>query len=297
MSRLAYFARETLISLRRNLMMTLAGILTIAVSMSLLGSTLLLNRLVAHGITGIREEVEFDVYMNVGVTQSQVDAVDAQMESAVADGLVANYEYLDEEATFAEFERLFEDRPEVTEGIKPEDLPTSFRAKLADAKFAKEAADLFEARPGVDNVLSPEKVAENIRRVSTWISRAFIIMVIVLASAALFLIVNTIRLATYARRREIEVMKLVGASNWFVRVPFMAEGLVQGLVGAGAAFGIVYFLKGVLAGSVGKLSRGVFDTFFVTADDAFFAGGVVLLLGAFIGLVGSIVGLRRFLDV
>jgi cell division transport system permease protein len=297
MSRLAYFARETLISLRRNLMMTLAGILTIAVSMSLLGSTLLLNRLVAHGITGIREEVEFDVYMNVGVTDGEVDSVAAQMEAAIADGLVAEYRYLDQEATYAEFLELFKDRPEVTEGITPDDLPTSFRAKLTDAQFASEAADLFEARPGVDQVLSPEKVAENIRRVSTWISRAFIIMVIVLAAAALFLIVNTIRLATYARRREIEVMKLVGASNWFVRVPFMAEGLVQGLLGAGAAFGIVYFLKGVLAGSVGKLSRGVFDTFFVTADDAFFAGGSVLVLGAAIGLVGSIVGLRRFLDV
>ncbi len=297
MSRLAYFARETIISLRRNLMMTIAGILTIAVSMSLLGATLLINRLVAHGISGIRAEIEFDVYMNVDATQTQIDAVDAQMLAAQRDGLVSDFRYLDRDETFATFNEIFKDRPEVTEGILPEDLPTSFRAQLADAEFAGEAADLFEARPGVDKVLSPEKVAENIRRVSVWIARAFLIMVVVLAASALFLIVNTIRLATYARRREIEVMKLVGASNWFVRVPFMAEGLVQGLLGAGAAFGIVYFLKGVLADSVGNLNRGVFDTFFVTSSDAFFAGTLVLALGSLIGLVGSIVGLRRFLDV
>ena len=75
----------------------------------------------------------------------------------------------------------------------------------------------------------------------------FFAMAGVLLASSLFLIVNTIRLATFARRREIEVMKLVGASNWFVRVPFMAEGLVQGAIGAGISFGLVYILKVVLA--------------------------------------------------
>ena len=84
---------------------------------------------------------------------------------------------------------------------------------------------------------------------------------------ALFLIVNTIRLATYARRREIEVMKLVGASNWFVRVPFLAEGFVQGAIGAGLAFGGVFLLESWLGGVLSR-SKNLFSTFYLSSSDA-----------------------------
>jgi cell division transport system permease protein len=297
MSKLAYFARETLISLRRNLMMTIAGILTIGVSMSLLGGSLLLSKLVDNGVAGIREGLEFDVYLNLDVTPSQLDAVTAQMDQAKADHIVSDYEFLDEAAAFEDAQKLFAKNPEAIAGMGPGEFPQSFRTKLADASFAAEAADLFEGRPGVKTVLSPEKVAENIQRVTSWIRLAFLVMVIVLGAAALFLVVNTIRLATYARRREIEVMKLVGASNWFVQVPFMAEGVAQGAVGAGVAVGVVYFLKGVLQRSLGNLETGVIKTFYVTGADAFRASAAVFALGILIGLIGSLLGLRRFLDV
>jgi cell division transport system permease protein len=121
----------------------------------------------------------------------------------------------------------------------------------------------------------------------------------VLLASSLFLIVNTIRLATFARRREIEVMKLVGASNWFVRVPFMAEGLVQGAIGAGISFGLVFILKSVLVDLTTNPNRGktgLFTGFYVTNGDAVTIGFVVLLIGAAIGVVGSTIGLRRFLE-
>ena len=120
-------------------------------------------------------------------------------------------------------------------------------------------------------------------------------MAVVLLGSSLFLIMNTIRLATFARRREIEVMKLVGASNWFVRVPFMAEGLVQGAIGAGLAFGVVFALKVTLSNFVegrGPLWQG----FYLVNSDAFLIGMLVLAIGAAIGMLGSYIGLRRFLD-
>src|SRR5262249_39675494 len=119
-------------------------------------------------------------------------------------------------------------------------------------------------------------------------------LAIVLLVSSLFLIVNTIRLATFARRREIEVMKLVGASNWFVRVPFLAEALVQGIIGAGLAVGVVLGLKG---GFDSWVTQPFFRRFFVTGGDAMACAVWVLLLGAAIGLVGSMIGLRRFLRV
>jgi cell division transport system permease protein len=108
--------------------------------------------------------------------------------------------------------------------------------------------------------------------------------------------VNTIRLATYARRREIEVMKLVGASNWFVRVPFMAEGFLQGAIGAGFAFGFIWVLKIIISNLLDRPAT-LLSTFRVTNADAIGIGLLILFIGAAIGTIGSAIGLRRFLEV
>jgi cell division transport system permease protein len=115
--------------------------------------------------------------------------------------------------------------------------------------------------------------------------------------SSLFLIVNTIRLATFARRREIEVMKLVGASNWFVRVPFLAEGLAQGLFGSGIAVAVVLLLKYAGFDHWFNNPNSVFSQFYLTGGDATFVALLVIVAGVIIGLAGSGIGLRRFLRV
>ena len=100
--------------------------------------------------------------------------------------------------------------------------------------------------PGVEGINTPGEAVKTLLDVTRWMRWSFFVLAGVLLASSLFLIVNTIRLATFARRREIEVMKLVGASNWFVRVPFMAEGMVQGAIGAGLAVGLVYGLKALI---------------------------------------------------
>ena len=106
----------------------------------------------------------------------------------------------------------------------------------------------------------------------------------------------TIRLATFARRREIEVMKLVGASNWFVRVPFMLEGMVQGVIGAFVGVGAVWGLRQVLTNAI-PTKNTFWHGWYVGPSDATQISLIVLLLGAGIGVIGAVVGLRRFLDV
>jgi cell division transport system permease protein len=117
----------------------------------------------------------------------------------------------------------------------------------------------------------------------------------VLSLAAALLIFNTIRMAIFARRREIEVMKLVGATNWFIRIPFMLEGLVQGLVGAGVAFGTVYFLRGAAEEGVRQID--LFKGFVVLGSQVATTGVFTVVLGALIGAVGAGVAVTRFLDV
>ena len=112
----------------------------------------------------------------------------------------------------------------------------------------------------------------------------FIVISLVLLGSSLFLIVNTIRLATFARRREIEVMKLVGASNWFVRVPFIAEGMVQGLVGAGLAILAVLALKRFGFDDAFDDRESFFSEFYVTTGDTTLIAFYVLAIGALIGV-------------
>ena len=233
MPRFAYFVRETWISLRRNLLMTLAGIITVAVSLTLFGGIRLIQTMVDHGTSQWKDGVELEIFMNVDAPQQQIDDVRIGLDELVDSGQVKRYKFLSKEDAYNEFQRIFHDQPALVESTTPEALPTSFRVAPAEAELTEEINQMFTARPGVDEVLTAQEQIDRIIEVTRYIRYAFWFMAGALFASALFLIVNTIRLATFARRREIEVMKLVGASNWFVRIPFMAEGLVQGAIGAG----------------------------------------------------------------
>lgn len=293
LTRIGYFARETLVSLRRNLLMTLAGIITVAVSLCVLGGALLLSRLVDHGTQQWKDGVELEIFMRVQATDGQI----AGMNRALgADKDVRTFKYLTKEDAYSEFKRLFRDQPDLVQTTSPDALPPSFRVAPTKAELTQTVAARYGAQPGVDEVKTAEKEVKKLLSATSWIRRAFIVIFVLLLAASLFLIVNTIRLATFARRREIEVMKLVGASNMFVRIPFMLEGLVQGVIGAAFAFGAVYGLKEVVTNAISRnsdFSRG----FYVANSDAITIGIYVILLGAAIGVIGSIVGLRRFLEV
>src|SRR5262249_10645244 len=148
---------------------------------------------------------------------------------------------------------------------------------------------------GGDGAITADKAIKQLIDITNFLRYMFIAISTILIASSLFLIVNTIRLATFARRREIEVMKLVGASNWFVRIPFMAEGLVQGAVGAGLAVSGVFAFQYLL--SPVDTTKGLFQAFFVTPANGGPISIGLLIGGALIGSVGAGVGLRRFLNV
>ena len=114
---------------------------------------------------------------------------------------------------------------------------------------------------------------------------------------AVALIVNTIQLAIFARRREVAVMKLVGATNWFIRVPFMLEGLIQGVVGAVLAFALTYAVRNTIASFVGNETVLGIQTLYVTPHEAILTGILLLVVGAAVGVFGSAFAVRRFLAV
>ncbi len=292
-SRMQYFTRETTISLRRNLLMTIAGVLTVAVSLALFGGIMLLSQWVDHGTERIKGGVRLEAFMTVNASEQQITDVRKAIED---DPQIKGYRYLDKEAALEEFKRIFRKEPDLVKNVDAESLPTSFRIVPTEAEFTNKVKSRLEPIAGVDEVKTPGDALRGLLSATNTARLIFIGLSVVLLVSSLFLIVNTIRLATFARRREIEVMKLVGASNWFVRVPFMAEGLVQGLIGAALAVGVVVALKAGFDQWFDK-PGGFFQEFYVTSSDAMTIAFYVLILGVVIGLLGSLIGLRRFLKV
>ena len=294
MSRFAYFSRETLISLRRNLMMTFAGIITVAVSLFLFGGIRLVQTVVDHGTAKWKHGVELEIFMKTDASQQDVNAVRDSLNRDEPN-LVKTYRFLNHQDAYNEFKKIFRDQPALVESTTPDVPPESFRVSPVTAEQTQAVSDKYQNTPGVDTIVTAQEQVKRLLNATTWINRAFSGLSLVLLASALFLIVNTIRLATFARRREIEVMKLVGASNWFVRIPFLAEGVVQGLIGAGFAVGLIYALKVVIENLISH-RHDLLQSFYVTNNDAFWIGMLVLFIGAGIGLVGSAIGLRRFLE-
>lgn len=292
MRRFKYFARETTISLRRNLLMTLAGVLTVTISLLLLGGILLFQQWVDHGTEKWSNGVEFEVFMRSNATDPQIQGVRTQLQT---DKQVRSFKFITKEQALELYRRYTKDNPALSDDITADVLPTSFRVAPTDPKFTTALKQKYDVSPGVDEAQTADEAISQLITITSFLRYMFLAIALVLIASSLFLIVNTIRLATFARRREIEVMKLVGASNWFVRVPFMAEGLVQGVIGAGLAvsgvFGLQYLFSKI------ETSQGFFGGFYVTTGNATTISIVLLIAGAVIGATGSAVGLRRFLKV
>jgi cell division transport system permease protein len=293
-ARLRYFARETIISLRRNLMMTIAGVLTVAVSLALFGGSTLLTKWAGHGTEKIKGGVKLEIFMNVDATDQQIGDVRTELEN---DPDVKSFRFLSKEDALEEFKRIFQKDPDLAKNITADALPTSFRVAPKQAELTPKIERKYEALSGVDDAATPGEALEGLLDATSKVQAMLIGLSMILLISSLFLIVNTIRLATFARRREIEVMKLVGASNWFVRVPFLAEGLAQGLLGAFIATSVVVALKTLGFDHWFDNPNSFFYEFYLTGGDAFVTILWVLGAGIVIGLVGSLFGIRRFLRV
>ena len=295
--KLDYLVRETGNNLVRNVTLTLASVLTVVVSLTLFGSALLLQQGVQNANDRFRGDIEFIVFMRPDVTEEQRASLRRDLEASPD---VKRIEYIDQDQTYADFQRIFKNEPQLLNTVEPEALPTSFRVAPSnqDAKVVQALGDQFKDKPGVREVVFAFEVVQAIQETFNKIGVRFLLAAVLLLVAALMLILNSIRVAMFARRREIEVMKLVGATNWFIRVPFILEGIAQTLVGALTGVGVMTF---VIRPFIDDLSRDkvipLFQSFTVSDGDLLFTNIAVVAVGVVIGAVGSAIAVSRFLDV
>src|SRR5690606_19403492 len=195
--------------------------------------------------------IEFIVFLNPDSTAEQREDIGDSLEQSPA---VESATFVTQEEAYEEFKEIFQNTPEMIEAVSPEVLPPSFRVVPAnpDAEAIRAVGEQFRDAPGVYRVIFAFDTVQQVQDLSRIVSIAIFFVAAILLGAALLLILNTIRMAMFARRREIEVMKLVGATNWFIRIPFMLEGLIHGVVGAlVAVFSVVLlnnFFESKLAG-------------------------------------------------
>lgn len=289
-----YVTRETFTNLRRNVLMTVAAVLTVAVSLALVGGALLLRQGVNKQAARWRGGVELSVFMNAAATDSQIDAVRQQLTNLPE---VNKNDYVDKPAAFKEMKELFASQPEVVATLTENDAPPSFRVVPKRAELVQDVGSKFKDKPGVMSVVYAKETIDVLLKHTNTQKLYFLGLAFVILISATLLILNTVQMAIFSRRREVAVMKLVGATNWFIRIPFMLEGMIQGLGGALVAFLVVFFARNEIMKVVNDPSISAFTKLYATPGEAVMTGVLLLIVGAAVGALGSAVAVRRFLDV
>jgi cell division transport system permease protein len=299
---MAFFIAEALRAMRRNAAPSVAAIVTIVVTTLLLGVLVPVLRASASKANDVRSQIELRVYLYDDATKSQINSLQHRLDNLPH---VTGTQFIGKaEALKILHSRVKGDLQQSIGQLKNNPLPRSFNVSIDDANNL-EAVRQSVAPTGpngkpkpissiIEDVNDSSQEASKIRSVTGAIKIVLGVITVLLLLASLMLVGNTIRLSIYARRREVEVMRLVGATNWFIRWPFVLEGLIVGLVGAGLAIGILWLGKVTI---VDPLSNNF--ALVANLQTMGFAPLVAILAGAAMAVsaLGSGVTLRRFLRI
>ncbi|MCF0093165.1 permease-like cell division protein FtsX [Micromonospora sp. NPDC049114] len=227
--RVKYVLSEVLVGLWRNVTMTIAMIITMAVSLTMLGASGLMYRQVDDMKDLYYKNIEVSIFLSQEVSEQQRTDLDGKLKN---DPLVKEVIYVNKDEAYKKFQEMYQDAPDLVNAVKPDQLPESFRLKLKNPEQYKNIYDQYKDTEGVDEIVDQSRLLDKIFDVLTAIQNIALAAAIVMAIAALLLVANTIQVAAYSKRREVAVMKLVGASNWFIQAPFVLEAVVAGLIGS-----------------------------------------------------------------
>jgi cell division transport system permease protein len=292
-SRFFFLVREALTNLKRNLLVVAGAVLAVFISLSLAFGALVVNEVLRVNTLAWQEGVHVIAFLNdensAGVSAGAHQALIAEVESWEE---VQAVTYYDKNDAWIEYQRIFDGQDDLLD-IDPTILPASIRIELIEIEFHSSVQFRLEQQtPVVREVNTAAEEIEQLQNLSSVLNVLGLGMAIVLGMSAVVLIANTIRLAIYARRDEVAVMKLVGASNWFIRVPFLLEGMIEGLLGAALAVFTVWLGSSRLADATESFVLFRLDV----ANQFFFRWGLLFLIfGALAGVIGSLLGLSRYL--
>jgi cell division transport system permease protein len=274
--------------------MTVAAIVTMAVSLAALGGVLLMRQAINKASIQWKGGVQLAIFLQPNISDQETAAIGQQLHSTPG---IRTVKFVNKPQAYQEFKQIFGSDNEIVSALSASDMPPSYRVVPSKAQDVTQLGDQFKGVQGVLRVSYAQQEIDTLLHHFKQLRFVAIVLLVMTMVGAVALIVNTIQLAIFARRREVAVMKLVGATNWFIRVPFMLEGFIHGIVGGLIAFLVSYFARNTIAGFVGNESLLGNQQLYVSSHEAVLTGIIVLIVGAGVGVVGSAFAVRRFLAV
>jgi len=289
----SFALHEALLSIRRNTLMSLVATSTVAVCLFFLAGVSLLSVNMDHMAGTFESHVHLRVYVVQGTDQKVIKELEAKIDEVE---FVDKVTYVSKEAALERMRKQFGDQKDLLAGIESTNpLPDSFEVRVDPPQKIKDVALVVEKIKGVEKVQFRQEIVDKLFSLTAAVRGFGIALVIVMGSGALFIMSNTIRITVFSRRREVGIMKLVGATDSLIRGPFLIEGLILGFVGsvvaAVAIFALYTWLFGVVTSNLPFLPLLTPQPLLVEVAMA------LLAAGAFIGGAGSTVSLRRYLRV
>ncbi|MEA2015536.1 MAG: permease-like cell division protein FtsX [Actinomycetota bacterium] len=302
MVRPKYFFSETFISLRRNFFMGFTAITTVAITLFIVGLFSLIVYDIQGVINSVKSEVELEVYLEDDISEELRDFIEQEVLSWQE---VDSINYVSKEQALESFKKQYEGS-DILKEIGGNPLPASFEITLKSPEKIDRVALRFYDKDGnfiegVNDVIWGKDYVNKLFSITAIIGTVAFLIIIVLLLAAIVLIFNTIRLSIYSRRKEIEVMKLVGATNWFVRIPFLFEGFFEGFAGGTVSVILLYFIGNFL---LVKGERIIADTMRIKELAMIGSGNVIfyvyigiVVMGGLIGILSSTIALRGYVKI
>jgi cell division transport system permease protein len=288
---LGFFVREAFKNLRLNLLMSVTAITTTAICILILGTAMMINAHVEGVVRKVEQDVAITAFFPEDTTEEKIEEVRSSVEGYPE---VKESTYVSKEEALRRFEEIMADQPDIVEGIGSDVLPASIEIQLKSARDSEAVAEKLR-NEGFTELSYPQQTVENINQFTNYVIWGLRGATIVFFVASVLLIFNTIRLSIFARRKEIEIMKLVGATDDFVRTPFVFEGLAQGLIGAGFAALLVVWANALFVDWAHETIP--FIPISSSAVNMLVVLLVLISVGVTIGIVGSYLSVRRFLKV
>lgn len=288
-----YYIREVFISLRRNNWMSVASIGTVAVSLFIFGMFLMMVMNMNKLAENMESQVQINVYLLDKVDREQARDIEKDLKEIEG---VESVGFVTKDEAMERFKDRLGDQKTLLDALdETNPLPDSFEVTVTNPDLVKTAAEKMEKLDGVECAKYGQDVMEHLFEITRLLRIFGFTLMLVFAFATLFIISNTIRLTVFARRKEIAIMKYVGATDWFIRWPFVMEGMVLGLFGS-----IIAAM--VLRTAYTAMAEKVYDTlaFFPLIPEQPFLTYitiVVVISGMVVGAIGSAVSIKKFLKV
>ena len=290
MGKFSYVLKNTLVNMRRTPLLVFATIIAVLISSFLVFTTLSARSIVQNNTLRWQNGIHVVVFLDDRVTTTAHKQLQTSLESYPE---VRTVDYFSKPEAEEEFKNLFRDQPELLAEVDYEILPASLRVNLNDPSNYELITERLEGNPAVKEIRSSGEAIERLLSLTDTLVISASAFALLIGFAAFILIINTLRLAAYSKKKEIKIMRLIGASSTYIRLPFIIEAVIESLIGTSIAVGFGWALIEYSKSSV--VADSIFDIT-ISDDYLIFLTLSLLMFSIIFGLFASFVGIRKALN-